>query len=216
MPVFSCGRSVPLPTVLEPIAHLSGGQSRSVRELPLLSGVRVGVLEIPLTQEAPRPLLEAVRLLFAVPDGARERELLADAVLVDRPQRPAAELLGLEVVRFKPHGLQLSVRIFGEAVRFDDVVQLAVVAHVIGHQGPGSEDRFRLVQLGDVGMGDGQGPEEASEPFDVSGLFKRLANGRHLTDGEVERRKRGRRRGSSGAAPASVRRRRRRRLRLRR
>lgn len=42
-----------------------------MRQLPLLPGVGVRVLQVPLSQQPPRALLKAVRLLLPVPDGPR-------------------------------------------------------------------------------------------------------------------------------------------------
>lgn len=193
LPVFGGGSSVSLASVLEPVADLGRRESGGLGELALLGRIGVRVLQVPLAEQRASALLEAVRLLLAVPDGARERELFADAVLVDGPERPAAQLLRLHVVRLEPHGLQLAVRLLGEAVRLDDVVQLAVVAHVVGDERPGPEHGLVLVQLADVRVGDGQRPQEAAEALDVAALLERLANGRHLAHGEVERRQ-GRRR----------------------
>ena len=114
------GSSIPLPPVLEPVAHLGGREAGGLRQLALFRRIRVRVLEVPFAQEAARPLLEAVRLLLAVPDGARQRVLLAHAVLVDGAERAAAQLLGLQVVRLHPHGLELGVRVALELERLEE------------------------------------------------------------------------------------------------
>lgn len=173
-------RSVALPPVLEPVANLGWGEARSLRQLALLGRVGVRVLQVPLAQQRPRPLLEAVRLLLAVPDGARQRVLLAHAVLVHGAERPAAELLRLLVVRLQPHGLELAVRVFGELVVLEDRVELSEVAAVKGDNGASAQHRLALVELADVGVRDGQRPEEARQPLDVAALLERLAHGRHL------------------------------------
>lgn len=177
-------------SVFEPIADLRGRESRRLGQFPFLGGIRVRILEVPLSEQAPGALLEAVRLLLTVPDGPGQRELLADAVLVDGSERSPAQLLGFQVVSLEPHGLQFAVRVFGEPVRLDDVVELAVVAHVVGDQGPGSQHRLGLVQLANVRMGHRQRPEEPAQSLNVAALLQRLANGRHLADAEIQRRER--------------------------
>lgn len=83
LPVLGGRRPIALPSILEPVAHLGGRQPGRLRQLALLGRIRVRILQVPLAQQAARALLEAVRLLFAVPDGARQRELFAHPVLVD-------------------------------------------------------------------------------------------------------------------------------------
>jgi len=51
------GGAVPLPPVLEPVADLGGAEARRRRQLALLRRVRVRVLQVPLAQQASRPLL---------------------------------------------------------------------------------------------------------------------------------------------------------------
>jgi len=186
LPVFGCRRSITLSAIFEPIAHLRGCQSGGLGQFLLLGRIGVRVLEVPLAEQAPGALLEAVCLLLAVPYSPGQRELLADAVLIDRAQRPAAELLGLLVVGFQPHGLQLSVRVLGELVVFEYGVHVAVVAAVERHDGPGSEHGLALVQLDDVGVSDGQRPQEPGQPLDVATLLERLAHAGHLRHAEVE------------------------------
>lgn len=82
-PILGRRGAVALPPILEPVAHLRGRQPGGLRQLALLGRIRVRVLQVPFAQQAARALLEAVRLLFAVPDGARQRELFAHAILVD-------------------------------------------------------------------------------------------------------------------------------------
>ncbi|KAJ4441509.1 hypothetical protein ANN_11365 [Periplaneta americana] len=197
-PVLGGGGAVPLPAVLEPVADLRRGEPRGLRQLALLGGVGVRVLQVPLPQEAPGALLEAVRLLLAVPDRPGQRELLPHAVLVHGPQGPAAQLLGLLVVRLQPHGLQLAVRLLGELVVLQDGVHVPEVAAVEGHDGSRAQHGLVLVELGHVGVRDGQRPQEARQALDVAGLLQRLAHGGHLRHREVERRQREHRAGDDG------------------
>ena len=108
VPVLSSSSAVPLPAVFEPIADLRRCQTGGLRQLALLGRVGVRILKVPLAEEGSGPLLEAVGLLLPVPDGPRQRELFPHAVLVHRTQRSSAELLRFLVVRFQPHGLQIS------------------------------------------------------------------------------------------------------------
>lgn len=175
-----------MPAVLEPVADLCGGETRGLCQFPLLGWVRVRVLEVPLPEQRPSAFLEAVRLLLAVPYGPWQRELLAHPVFVHGTQGPATQLLGLLVVSLEPHSLQLGVRAPGEPVALQDPVELAEVARVEGHQGPGPEYSLALVQFRAVRVRHGQGPEETAQSFHVPTLLQGLADCRHLTHGEVE------------------------------
>ena len=61
MAALGGGGAVPLPPVLEPVAHLGGAEARGRRQLALLRRVRVRVLQVPLAQQASRPLLRVSR-----------------------------------------------------------------------------------------------------------------------------------------------------------
>jgi hypothetical protein len=165
---------------------LCGGEAGGLRQFAFLAGVGVGILQVPLPQQAPSPLLEAMGLLLAIPDGARQRELLAHAVLVHRAERAAAQLLGLLVVRLEPHGLQLAVRLLSELVVLQDVVQVAEVAGVEGDDSARAQDRLVFVDGLARPGGHGQRPEEAAQPLDVARLLQRLADAGHLLRREVE------------------------------
>ena len=139
------GGPITLAAILEPVAHLGGRQAGRVGELALLLRIRILILEVPLAQEGPGSLLEAVGLLLAVPDGPRQGKLLPDPVLVDGAQRAAPQALGLEVVGLEPEVLELGVVALGEAVRLDDGVHLLEVAAVVGHPGLLVEELLVLV-----------------------------------------------------------------------
>lgn len=155
-------------------------------QFPFLARVWIWVLKVPLPQQAPCPLFETVRLLLAVPDGSRQRKLLPHSVLIDRSERTAAELLGLLVVSFQPHSLQFAVRVLGELVVLQDVVEVSEIPRVERHHSPGAQDGLVLVDRLARSWSHGQGPEEAAQPFDVPGLLQRLADARHLLRGEVK------------------------------
>ena len=140
------GGSVALAAVLEPVSDLRGAESGQVGELSLACRVGVGVFEVPLAQQVARLLLEAVALLLSVPDGSRQRELLAHAVLVDRTERASAQSLRLQVVRLEPQRLQFCVRRLGEAMVLDDVVQIAEVARVEGDETARAQHRLIAAQ----------------------------------------------------------------------
>ncbi len=106
LPILGGGGPVTLSAVLEPVAHLRGRQIRLLGQLLLLRGVRVRILQVPLSQETARALLEAVRLLLPVPDRPGHGVLLAHPVLVHRPQGSATQLLRLQVVGLEPQRLQ--------------------------------------------------------------------------------------------------------------
>ena len=99
--VLALGGAVTLSSVLEPVADLSRRQSSQFGEVLLLARRRVRVVRVPLSQRRPRLLLEAVRSLLAVPDGARQRELATHAILAHGAQRTAASLLRLRIVSLR-------------------------------------------------------------------------------------------------------------------
>lgn len=172
-------------SIFKPIPDLRGREPSGLGQLLLLGRVGIGVLEVPLPEEAPGPLLEAVGLLLAVPNRPGQRELFPHSILIHRPERPAPELLSLLVVGLEPHGLELPVGVFGELVVLQDGVHLAEVVAVEGDDGPGPEDGLVLVELADVGVGDREGPEEPGEALDVPVFLEGLADGGHLGDGEI-------------------------------
>ena len=140
---------------------------------------------VPVPQRGPRPLLEAVRRLLAVPDGARQRELASDAVLPDGAERPASQLFSLDVVSAKPQGLQLGVIMRREDVRLEQLVEFFELSAVERDHRLGLEHAFVLVQV----LARRQRPQEPSQPVDVAGVLQDLAHARHLLLGEPERRK---------------------------
>jgi len=119
-------------------------------------------------------------LVLSVPDGQRQWKLLPDTVLVHRSERSATQPLRLLVVGLEPDRLQLHVRLFGEFVRLDDVVQLLEVAGVERHEGPRSKHRLALVERFARRRVDRQRPEKSSEAFDVAAFLQRLADLSHL------------------------------------
>lgn len=127
-----CG-SVPLPSVFEPVADLCGGQSCGLGQLSLFSRGWIRVVCVPLSQDASGLLLEAVAGLLAVPYRAWQGEFPPNAVLPDSPERPAAQLLRLHVVRFQPELLQLRVVVGRKLVTFQDLVKLSKIPSVKGH-----------------------------------------------------------------------------------
>ncbi|TNN43183.1 hypothetical protein EYF80_046630 [Liparis tanakae] len=161
-------------------------ESSGLSQFPFLAGVWIRVLKVPLPQQAPCPLFETVRLLLAVPDGPRQRKLLPHPVLIDRSEGTTAELLGLLVVCFQPHGLQFAVRVLGELVVLQDVVEVSEIPRVERHHRPGAQDGLVLVDRFARSRSHRQRPEETAQPLDVPGLLQRLADARHLLRGEVE------------------------------
>ena len=57
LPVFGRCRSVSLASVLEPVAHLCGGEACGLSQVPLAGWVWVWVLQVPLSQQTARPFL---------------------------------------------------------------------------------------------------------------------------------------------------------------
>ena len=95
------GCSVSLAPVFEPVGHLGGGESRGFGQFALLSRRRVGIVTVPVAQHGTALLLETVRRLLAVPNGARQGELASHAVLAHCSQRTAAQFLRFDVVRLE-------------------------------------------------------------------------------------------------------------------
>lgn len=65
------GGAVSLPSVFEPIADLRGGEAGALRQFSFLARRWIRISCVPIPQNAPGLLLEAVRRLLAVPDRAR-------------------------------------------------------------------------------------------------------------------------------------------------
>lgn len=65
------GGAISLSPVFEPIADLRGGKAGALRQFSLFARRRIRIGGIPIPQDAPGLLLEAVRRLLAVPDRAR-------------------------------------------------------------------------------------------------------------------------------------------------
>jgi len=189
-----------LPAVFEPVGHLGRGQSGGLGQFPLLPGARIRVAGVPFAQHHPGLFLETVAGLLAVPYGAGQRELAANAVLADGAQRAAPELLGLHVVRLEPQGLQLWVVVRGELVALQQPVQLLEVTAVERHDGLRLEHALVLVQL----VATGQRPQEPAQPLDVAGLLEHLAHAGHLFLGEPERRQQRRHGATSSGTTAAA------------
>lgn len=119
-----------------------------------------------------------MRLLLPVPDGAGQRELLADPVLLHRAQRPPSEPLRLPVVRVQPQVLKLGVRLARKPVALEDLVEGVKVSTVEGDQRSRSHHGLVSVQRfpGGAWDGGGQGPEEPAEALDVPRLLQVLAH----------------------------------------
>lgn len=186
LPVFCCRCSVSLPPVFKPVSDLCRSESSGLRQFPFLARVGIRVLQVPLPQQTACPFLETVRLLLAVPDGSGQRKLLAHSVLIDGSERAPPQLLGLLVVSLEPHGLQFSVRVLGELVVFQDMIEVAEVARVEGDNSTGAQDGLVLVNGLTCARCHRQRPQKATQSLDVAGLLKRLADARHLLRGEVE------------------------------
>ena len=105
LPILVLGGPIPLPAVLKPVGHLSGGESRRFRQLTLLARARVGIVAVPVAQDGSGLFFEAVARLLAVPDGPGQGELASDSVLAHGAQRPPAQLFRLDVVRLEPQRL---------------------------------------------------------------------------------------------------------------
>jgi len=142
---------------------------------------------VPLPQDAPALLLEAVARLLAVPDGARQGELSPHAVLPHSAERTASQLLRLDVVRLEPQLLQLRVVVRRELVALHDLVELSEVAPVERDHGFRFEDALILVEV----FARREGPEEAPQPLDVPPLLENFANTRDLLLRKAKRRKHG-------------------------
>ena len=67
--------AISLTSILEPVAHLYQRQTSFLGQRALLVERRVEVAAVAVLERLPRPLLEAVDGLLAVPDRPRQREL---------------------------------------------------------------------------------------------------------------------------------------------
>lgn len=185
---FLCLRcSVSLPSVFEPVADLRRGESRGLGQLSFLPRGWVRIVSVPLPENAPALLLEAVARLFSVPDGAGKGELSPDAVLPHGAERAASQLLRLDVVRFQPQLLQLRVVVRRKLVALQDLIELSEVPPVEGDHGFRFEDALIFVEV----FARREGPEEAPQPLDVPSLLENFADTRHLFLRKTKRRKHG-------------------------
>ena len=125
---------VPLPAVLEPVAHLCEGQSGHFGQVFLLVGSRVPVALVALLQGVPRLLLEAVHGLLSVPDRLGQGELLPEPVLVHCAQAAAPGPLRLLVAGFQVQVLQEPMVRRVEGVALQDGVQLLEFFPMESHQ----------------------------------------------------------------------------------
>lgn len=94
--------------------------------------------------------------------------------------------------------MQFPVRGAREAVRLQDVIELAEAPRVIGHHG--ASPLHRLVLRDGVAAvgGDREGPEEAGQPLHVPGLLQSLADAGDLRRGETQSRESQGRTGGGG------------------
>lgn len=134
----------------------------------------------------PGSLLEAVGFLLSIPDGSGQGKLLPHPVFVHRSQRAAPQLLSLLVVRFEPQRLQLRMRLFGELVVLQDMVEFTEIASVERDDSPGPEHRLVLVEDLAGRWRDGQRPEEAAQAFDIPALLQSLADPGDLLGAEIQ------------------------------
>lgn len=147
LPFLGLRGPVSLPPVLKPVADLRGGEAGSFGQLPLLARRGVGIVRVPLPQDTPRLLLEAVAGLLAVPDGARQWKFSAHPIFAHGAQGSAAQLLGLHIMRLQPQLLQFGVVVRRELVALQDLVELTEVAAVEGDHRLGLEHALVLVQV---------------------------------------------------------------------
>lgn len=131
-----------------------------------------------------------MRLLLAVPDGAGQGELLADPVLLHRPQRPPTEPLRLPVVRVQPQVLELGVRLVRKPVALQYLVESVEISAVEGDQRSRPHHGLMPVERlpGGARHGGGQGPQEPAEALDVARLLQVLANAGDLVRREHRQR----------------------------
>ena len=183
-PIFRFVGAVPLSSVLEPVADLYRRQAGDLCQLALLARRRVRVVIVPVPERRPRPLLEAVRRLLAVPDRPRQRELPPYAVLADGAQRPTTLLLRLDVVRLEPERLEFGVVVRREDVRLEQLVEFFELSAVKRYNGLSLEHALVLVEV----LAGRKRPEEPSQPVDVAGVLQDLADAGDLLLGEAERR----------------------------
>lgn len=134
----------------------------------------------------PGSLLEAVGFLLSIPDGSGQGKLLPHPVFVHRSQRAAPQLLSLLVVRFEPQRLQLRMRLFGELVVLQDMVEFTEIASVERDDSPGPEHRLVLVEDLAGRWRDGQRPEEAAQALDIPALLQSLADPGDLLGAEIQ------------------------------
>ena len=181
--IFRFVRSIPLASILEPIADLRRGQSGRGGQFPLLPRRGVRIARVPVSQRSPRAFLETITRLFTVPDRPWQRELPPYPVLPDGAQSPPSDLLRLDVVRLQPKRLQFGVVVRRERVTFDELVELLEVAPVESDHGLRLDHALVPVQV----FAGGQRPQEASQSVDVAAVLQDFTDAGDLLLGETER-----------------------------
>lgn len=73
--------AVSLPSVFEPVADLRGGEAGALRQFSLFARRRIRIGSVPIPQDAPGLLLEAIGCFLAVPDRARQGKLTTHPIL---------------------------------------------------------------------------------------------------------------------------------------
>lgn len=131
---------------------------------------------VPFPQHTSALFLKAVTRLLAVPNGPGQRKLSSDAVLSDSPKRAAPELFRFDVMRFEPQLLELRMVVRRELVALENLVKLSEISPVKSDDGFCFQHAFILVEM----FAGRQGPQKASEAFNVTSLLKDLTDARHL------------------------------------
>lgn len=83
VPVFGRSGSIALPSIFEPIPNLCWRQTGRLSQFTFLCRIWIWILQVPFAQQTTCALFEAMRFLFAIPDGAGQRELFAHTILVN-------------------------------------------------------------------------------------------------------------------------------------
>lgn len=185
---FLClSRSISLPSVFEPVADLRGRESRGLGQLSFLPWGWIRVVGVPLSEDTPALLFEAIARLLSVPDRAGQGELSPDAVLPYGAERTASQLLCLNVVRFEPQLLQLRVVVRRKLVALQDLVELSEVPPMKSNYGFRFENTLIFVEV----LARREGPQKAPKTLDVPPLLEDFADTSHLFLRKTKRRKHG-------------------------
>lgn len=139
-------RAISLPTILEPIRHLSQRQAGFLREIFLLIRRGISISHVAFLQGVSRSFFEAIDGFFAVPNRLRQRILFAQSIFVDGAQRSTANFLGFAIMWLEPHLLEFRMTTWRKGMTFQNWVEFVVGSAMKGNSGTCHQNAFASTQ----------------------------------------------------------------------